>query len=117
MIEPEGREGANTVAAALTSAHWALLHARTVLSILDTSRPAEPQNAYYPHFALRTSIRCEQVLGTKVQRLVYLLCLRERQEAQAEPNGEETAEFSEQEATWAMGRGWEGSDHPHSCCA
>lgn len=94
MIQPERREDANTEAAALTSMHWALPHDRTALSIPDVSRPTEPQNSCYPHSALRTSIRCEQVLGTKVQRLVYLLCLGERQEAQEEPNGEEMAEFS-----------------------
>ena len=55
-------------------------------------------------------MRCEEVLGTKVQRLVYLLCPDERQETEAEPRGEEMAEFSEP----AAGRGWEGSDCPTS---
>lgn len=55
-------------------------------------------------------MRCEQVSGTKVQRLVYLLGLDERQETEAEPKGEEMAEFSEPAAR----RGWEGSDRPTS---
>lgn len=42
-------------------------------------------------------------MGTKAQRLIYLPCYGERQEAEAKPHGEKMAEFSEQEATWATG--------------